>query len=330
MASAPARLARVRKELEQLSRDPPPGVAAWPADGALDAVQAVVQGPEGSPYEGGSFRLQLSLPTRYPFEPPAVRFVTKVYHPNIDPVGRICLDSLKLPPAGQWQPSLNIAQVLSQVRLLLAEPNADDPLMPDISDLFRSDRPRFDRVARQHTRAHAFASPIVAPQPATGAARPHALSPETVTLTSTAAAIPVATTIAAAAPAAAAAATATATATAVIVATARAPASAPAEDAKENSAPPAQTQLSGQGERGAQPRREPRDEKCAACASVASTTSVACAACADLASCTAAARKRAAIATVPPRGPHQPHSPGRHDGAPPAAKAARAAHYDSL
>jgi ubiquitin-conjugating enzyme E2 T len=276
MASAPARLARVRKELEQLSRDPPPGVAAWPADGALDAFQAVVQGPEGSPYEGGSFRLQLGLPARYPFEPPAVRFVTKVYHPNIDGCGRICLDSLKLPPAGQWQPSLNIAQVLSQVRLLLAEPNADDPLMPDVSDLFRSDRPRFDRVARQHTRAHAFASPDVAPQPGTGAARPHAPSSATVISTSTASPAATATTAIAVAAAAAAAATAP---------TARA--RAPAEDIKENCAPPALARVSGDCERGPQPHRD------------------------------ADARKRAGVAAA------SPLSLDRDDGAPPAAKSAK-------
>jgi ubiquitin-conjugating enzyme E2 T len=294
MASAPARLARVRKELEQLSRDPPPGVAAWPAGGALDAFQAVVQGPEGSPYEGGSFRLQLGLPARYPFEPPAVRFVTKVYHPNIDGCGRICLDSLKLPPAGQWQPSLNIAQVLSQVRLLLAEPNADDPLMPDISELFRSDRPRFDRVARQHTRAHAFASPAVAPQPMTAATATTAIA------------------VAAAAP---------------VPATAPplpSRARAPAEDVKENSAPPALTQVSGDCERGPQPRREPRDAACAcaACASAAGAASAAllsCTAGAALPSCAsdAAARKRAGVAAA------SPLSPDRDDGAPPATKSAK-------
>jgi ubiquitin-conjugating enzyme E2 T len=306
MASAPARLARVRKELEQLSRDPPPGVAAWPADGALDAFQAVVQGPEGSPYEGGSFRLQLGLPARYPFEPPAVRFLTKVYHPNIDGCGRICLDSLKLPPAGQWQPSLNIAQVLSQVRLLLAEPNADDPLMPDISDLFRSDRPRFDRVARQHTRAHAFASPAGAPQPGTGAARPHAPSSATVTSTSTASPAATATTAIAVA---AAALTAPAQATAP---TARA--RTPAEDAKENSAPPALARVPGDCERGPQPHREPRDAAYAACAALAS-----CTAGAALPSCTsdAAARKRTGVAAP------SPLSPDRDDGALPAAKSAK-------
>lgn len=58
-----------------------------------------ITGPEDSPYEGGIFELDVSVTDRYPFEPPKVRFVTPIYHPNIDSTGRICLDLLKMPPA---------------------------------------------------------------------------------------------------------------------------------------------------------------------------------------------------------------------------------------
>lgn len=72
------------------------------------------------------------IPSRYPIEPPKIRFVTPIFHPNIDNAGRICLDSLKMPPKGAWVPSLNISTLLTTIRLLMAEPNADDGLMPDI------------------------------------------------------------------------------------------------------------------------------------------------------------------------------------------------------
>jgi ubiquitin-conjugating enzyme E2 T len=65
-------------------------------------------------------------------EPPSVTFTTPVYHPNIDNEGRICLDILKMPPAGSWKPILSVAQVLMHIQLLMSEPNPNDPLMADI------------------------------------------------------------------------------------------------------------------------------------------------------------------------------------------------------
>jgi ubiquitin-conjugating enzyme E2 T len=150
--------ARVTRELKQLSNDPPTGIAAWPVDDRLDAAVAQIVGPEDSPYHNGVFRLSITFPLRYPFEPPAVQFRTKVYHPNIDLQGRICLDSLKMPPAGGWQPSLNLPQVLCQIRLLLAHPNGDDPLMPDVNQVYLHDRPGFEHTARKWTAQYAVAA----------------------------------------------------------------------------------------------------------------------------------------------------------------------------
>ena len=67
----------------------------------MDLLAPEIEGPADSPYEGGRFRLEVSIPSRYPFEPPSVRFLTPIYHPNIDSAGRICLDLLNMPPKVQ-------------------------------------------------------------------------------------------------------------------------------------------------------------------------------------------------------------------------------------
>lgn len=90
--------ARLAKEIKMLEFNPPPGVSAWPVEDSLIHLHADVQGPTDSPYEGGVFRLDVQIPSRYPNEPPQIRFHTPIYHPNIDSGGRICLDALKMPP----------------------------------------------------------------------------------------------------------------------------------------------------------------------------------------------------------------------------------------
>ena len=88
----------------KFSLQPPPGIACWAAEGGdrLDRLEARIIGPEDTPYVNGVFKLEISVPEQYPIQPPNVRFVTKIYHPNIDGEGRICLDLLKLPPKVSW------------------------------------------------------------------------------------------------------------------------------------------------------------------------------------------------------------------------------------
>ena len=106
------------------------------------------QGPHATVYERGVFNLAITIPPRYPLEPPAVTFSTPIHHPNIDSAGRICLDTLALPPKGAWRPALNLAAVLASIRALLASPNGDDGLDAEVSHQFRHDRARFEAQAR--------------------------------------------------------------------------------------------------------------------------------------------------------------------------------------
>ncbi|KAM8812632.1 ubiquitin-conjugating enzyme E2 T [Rhynchonycteris naso] len=149
------RASRLKRELSLLATEPPPGITCWPERDQMDDLRAQIIGGANTPYEKGVFTLEVIVPERYPFEPPQIRFLTPIYHPNIDSAGRICLDVLKSPPRGAWRPSLNIATVLASIQLLMAEPNPDDPLMADISSEFKYNRPVFLKNAQQWTEKHA-------------------------------------------------------------------------------------------------------------------------------------------------------------------------------
>ncbi|KAJ1074616.1 hypothetical protein K5549_001311 [Capra hircus] len=151
------RTSRLKRELSLLAAEPPPGITCWQDGDRMEDLRAQILGGANTPYEKGVFKLEVHIPEsqRYPFEPPQIRFLTPIYHPNIDAAGRICLDVLKLPPKGAWRPSLNIATLLTSVQQLMAEPNPDDPLMADISSEFKYNKPVFLKNARQWTEKHA-------------------------------------------------------------------------------------------------------------------------------------------------------------------------------
>jgi len=139
-----------------LAKDPPPGVAAFaPNPSDMTKLRAQITGPEGSPFEGGIFLLTIHITGRYPFEPPRCRFLTPLYHPNIDSGGRICLDTLKTPPAGSWSPAVSLPSLLLSIRSLMAEPNPDDGLVPDISELYKRNPTEWHREAKKRTRVDA-------------------------------------------------------------------------------------------------------------------------------------------------------------------------------
>lgn len=153
--SGASALKRISKELAECTASPPPGIAvSLPSESNLHEWAIALQGPAGTPYEGGRFRLTLALPAEYPFKAPALSFATRIWHPNVtnDSAGAVCLGLLK-PEA--WKPPCRIRAVLEAVRALLVEPNPDDPLEPRIADEFRADRAAFDRNARAYVARHA-------------------------------------------------------------------------------------------------------------------------------------------------------------------------------
>lgn len=146
---------RLKKELSRMSENPPEGISCYPKDDKTNVLLANIVGPHGSPYEGGLFQLELEVDNSYPFEPPRLKFITPVYHPNVDTSGRICMDLLKMPPKGGWKPTITLENLLVAAQLLLGNPNPDDPLMPEIATEYRFNRTVFEKKARVHTQQHA-------------------------------------------------------------------------------------------------------------------------------------------------------------------------------
>ncbi|KAI5453871.1 Ubiquitin-conjugating enzyme E2 4 [Naganishia albida] len=147
-------LKRINKELKDLGQDPPSSCSAGPVGDNLFQWQATIMGPGDSPYAGGVFFLNLNFPTDYPFKPPKVQFTTKIYHPNINSNGSICLDILR----DQWSPALTISKVLLSICSMLTDPNPDDPLVPEIAHTYKTDRARYEATAREWTRKYVWKS----------------------------------------------------------------------------------------------------------------------------------------------------------------------------
>lgn len=145
-------LKRIKKELQDLGRDPPAQCSAGPVEEDLYHWHGSIMGPVDTPFEGGVFFLDIQFPTDYPFKPPKINFTTRIYHPNINTNGNICLDILR----SQWSPALTISKVLLSICSLLTDPNPDDPLTPEIARLYKNDRQKYDKIAKEWTQKYAM------------------------------------------------------------------------------------------------------------------------------------------------------------------------------
>ena len=145
-------LKRINKELQDLEKDPPTNCSAGPIGEDLYHWQATIMGPTETPYEGGLFFLNIHFPADYPFKPPKINFKTKIYHCNISQAGSICLDILK----DKWSPALTINKILLSICSLFSDCNPDDPLVPEIAQLYRKNRSQHDANARELTMIHAI------------------------------------------------------------------------------------------------------------------------------------------------------------------------------
>ena len=143
---------RLQREHLEVKNDPPANCSAGPVNESdFFNWEAVIFGPDDSPFVGGIFKLSIRFPSDYPFKPPIVTFLTKIYHPNINSNGGICLDILK----DQWSPALTISKVLLSICSLLTDPNPNDPLVPEIAQLYKTNKAEYEKTAREWTRKYA-------------------------------------------------------------------------------------------------------------------------------------------------------------------------------
>ncbi|RYR44923.1 hypothetical protein Ahy_A08g041189 [Arachis hypogaea] len=163
--------ARVQKELVECGKDAEgSGIKVTPKSDNLVLLLGTIPGPIGTPYEGGVFKIDITLPDGYPFEPPKMQFSTKGVlvssdfgsknglkgkgHPNISSQsGAICLDILK----DQWSPALTLKTALLSVQALLSAPQPDDPQDAVVAQQYLKDYQTFVNTARYWTES--FAKP---------------------------------------------------------------------------------------------------------------------------------------------------------------------------
>ncbi|CAN1748907.1 Ubiquitin-conjugating enzyme E2 22 [Linum perenne] len=152
---------QLAKELKSLNESPPEGIKVGVNDDDLSVIFADIEGPDGTPYENGVFRMKLLLPHDFPKLPPQGFFLTKIFHPNISSDGKICVNTLKK----DWNPSLGLRHVLVVVRCLLIEPFPESALNEQASKMLLDNYEDYFKHARLLTGIHAKPKP----KPKTGA-----------------------------------------------------------------------------------------------------------------------------------------------------------------
>jgi ubiquitin-conjugating enzyme (huntingtin interacting protein 2) len=147
-----ADLNRIQKELREIASDAASGVTVTQHGDSLTHMKGTITGPADTVYEGGTFHIDIQIGSSYPFEPPRMKFLTKVWHPNVSSAsGAICLDVLK----DQWSPALTLKTALLSCQALLAAPEPDDPQDAVVAKMYISDRAAFDATAKEWTEKYA-------------------------------------------------------------------------------------------------------------------------------------------------------------------------------
>ncbi|KAG0236725.1 hypothetical protein BGW42_002887 [Actinomortierella wolfii] len=152
-AISPAAVRKVTRELYAILDDPPEGIRLILNEDSITDIQAWILGPEGTPYEGGCFRIRIQLSPDFPNSPPKCYFLTKIFHPNVSPQGDVCVNTLKK----DWKKELGIRHILLVVKCLLIVPNPESALNEEAGRQLLVRYEDYAKHARIMTEIHAQA-----------------------------------------------------------------------------------------------------------------------------------------------------------------------------
>ncbi|KAJ8126813.1 hypothetical protein O1611_g6824 [Lasiodiplodia mahajangana] len=132
---------RLMRDFKRMQTDPPAGVSASPVPDNVMTWNAVIIGPADTPFEDGTFRLVMHFEEQYPNKPPAVKFISQMFHPNVYATGELCLDILQ----NRWSPTYDVAAILTSIQSLLNDPNTGSPANVEASNLYKDNRKEYTK-----------------------------------------------------------------------------------------------------------------------------------------------------------------------------------------
>lgn len=176
MSVNPNAFRRLVREIRQLQTEPPEGIRISTDDEDILDVTGIIQGPAGTPYEGGYFRVRFKFTEEFPAAPPKCWFMTKIFHPNVSKAGEICVNTLKK----DWKREYGIAHILVTIKCLLIYPNPESALDEAAGKMLLEKYEDYCKHAKLMTSVHAtpktrppeFDVPSVIPDSKPAAAAP--------------------------------------------------------------------------------------------------------------------------------------------------------------
>ena len=135
-----------------LKNNPINGILYYFNENDITDIQADIEGPTATPYEGGIFRVKIKIPNNFPNIAPKGIFLTKIFHPNISEQGEICVNTLKR----DWDPKKwSLSNLFQVIKCLLIIPFPQSALNEEAGKLFMEDYNQFFKIAKMFTSIHA-------------------------------------------------------------------------------------------------------------------------------------------------------------------------------